>query len=363
MAAALLLLACTATAGVHDVPPELMMMEDLSGVDDGFGLELCMDIEGPISERLLEKDGCSSPSGSGCQPPLDEVQKLVILGSGPAGLSAAIYAARANLDPVVVSVDGGQLEGTSEVENYPGATPSPPDGGCGEQDGDSPPRPLHGVSGQAIVETFNQQAKAFGTRFVEGWVESITYPEPPFTLKLTGGVTIRANALIIASGASTKWLGMPSEKKYRSSGVSSCATCDGFFFKNQRVAVIGGGDTAMEEALFLARICTSVKLIHRRETFSSATPLLVDQVKANPKIELILDSIVDEVRFSVDFRLFSGCFPSDFDRLLTDFDRSLTDFDRFLTDSGRFFAAVLLAQLGRAQPCDRSQREGAWSEK
>ena len=254
-AALLLALVCNAAGGADDIPPAELLPnlfgDDLSGVDDGFGLELCMDIEGPISDRLLEKDGCASPSGSGCQPELDEVQKLVILGSGPAGLSAAIYAARANLDPVVVSVDGGQLEGTSEVENYPGATPSPPDG-CGEQDGGQP-RPLHGVSGQAIVETFNQQAKAFGTRFIEGWVESISYPEPPFELKLTGGRTIRANSLIIASGASTKWLGIPSEMKYRGSGVSSCATCDGFFFKNQRVAVIGGGDTAMEEALFLAR--------------------------------------------------------------------------------------------------------------
>jgi thioredoxin reductase (NADPH) len=268
-------------------PPLFAQQEDLHGVDDGFGLSLCLDIEAPIADKLMENDDCAG--GSGCQPALDEVQKLVILGSGPAGLSAAIYAARANLDPVVVSIDGGQLEGTSEVENYPGAAPPPPDG-CGD---DAGARPLHGVSGQAIVETFNQQARAFGTRFVEGWVDSISLPEPPFELRMSGGTTLRANALIIASGATTKWLGLPSETKYRGSGVSSCATCDGFFFKNQRVAVIGGGDSAMEEALFLARICSSVKLIHRRASFS-ATPLLVDQVLENPKIEVIWDSVVEE---------------------------------------------------------------------
>lgn len=266
-------------------PPFIRQQQDLEGVDDGFGLQLCLDIEAPIADKLMEKDDCAS--GSGCQPPLDDVQKLVILGSGPAGLSAAIYAARANLDPVVISIDGGQLEGTSEVENYPGAHSS--SNGCDGSKG----RPLHGVSGQAIVETFNEQARAFGTRFVEGWVESISLPEPPFELKMTGGSSIRANALIVASGATTKWLGLPSETKYRGSGVSSCATCDGFFFKNQRVAVIGGGDSAMEEALFLARICTSVKLIHRRAKFS-ATPMLIDQVLENPKIEVIWDSVVEE---------------------------------------------------------------------
>ena len=144
----------------------------------------------PVPQKHPE---CSE--GSGCQPGLEDVQKLVILGSGPAGLSAAIYAARANLDPVVISVDGGQLEGTNEVENYPGAQQSRD---C--EDGGKTAKQLHGVSGSAIVETFNEQAKAFGTRFVEGWVESISLPTPPFVLTLTSGRQLRANALIIASG-------------------------------------------------------------------------------------------------------------------------------------------------------------------
>jgi thioredoxin reductase len=273
-----------------DTPP---LCEDMGGVQDGFGMACVHAIEQPIAEALLQKAGCSE--GSGCQPGLDEVQKLVILGSGPAGLSAAIYAARANLDPVVVSVDGGQLEGTDEVENYPGAQQNDCDGSQAQK--------LHGVSGSAIVETFNEQAKAFGTRFIEGWVESVSLPTPPFVLTLTSGKKLRANALIIASGASTRWLGLPSETKYRSSGVSSCATCDGFFFKNQRVAVIGGGDSAMEESLFLSRICSSVTVIHRRDSFA-ATALLVDQVMAHPKISIIWNATVDEF-YSADQSLLS----------------------------------------------------------
>lgn len=211
----LLLLLTTGGAEEGQLSPLFVRQQrDMDGVDDGFGMQLCLDIEAPIADKLMEKDDCAA--GSGCQSPLDEVQKLVILGSGPAGLSAAIYAARANLDPVVVSIDGGQLEGTSEVENYPGARSVSDDcNGGGEQS-----RPMHGVSGQAIVETFNEQARAFGTRFVEGWVESISLPEPPFELKMTSGATLRANALIIASGATTKWLGLPSETEYRGSGVS-----------------------------------------------------------------------------------------------------------------------------------------------
>eukprot|EP01052_Picozoa_sp_SAG31_P036623 SAG31_NODE_4602_length_3103_cov_3.619174_5_plen_197_part_00 len=132
------------------------------------------------------------------------------------------------------------------------------------------------------------------TRFVSGWVEAVTsVPNPPFEVRLTGGQVLQANALIVATGASTKWLGIPSEAQYRSSGVSSCATCDGFFFRNQRVVVIGGGDSAMEEALFLSRICTSVTVVHRRDSFS-ATPILVDQVLENPKITTLWSHVVDE---------------------------------------------------------------------
>jgi hypothetical protein len=241
--AAVYLAACVAAAhgdgsAPSPPPPPPPPCSDMAGVNDEFGLSCTQSIEQPISEKLLSGRDCSE--GSGCRPPLSEVQKLVILGAGPAGLSAAIYAARANLDPVVVSVDGGQLEGTAEVENYPGAQPpsdcddddeeggeggGPAGGAAAAAAAAAPKAPktprtakkakkrLHGVSGSAIVQTFNEQAKAFGTRFIEGWVEAISYPTPPFVLRLVGGRVIRANALIIASGASTRWLGLPSETK------------------------------------------------------------------------------------------------------------------------------------------------------
>ena len=204
------------------------------------------------------------------------VENITILGTGPAGLTAAIYAARANLSPLVVSglQPGGQLTITSDVENYPGfAEP---------------------VMGPDLMAAFRKQAERFNTRFAEGDVESVDLSKKPFTLKLQDGTQIRTKTLIVATGASAKWLGLPDEKRLSGKGVSACATCDGFFFRKMDIAVAGGGDTAMEEATFLTRFANSVTIIHRRDTFR-ASKIMVDKAKKNPKIKFILNAVIEGI--------------------------------------------------------------------
>jgi thioredoxin reductase (NADPH) len=203
-------------------------------------------------------------------------ENVIILGTGPAGLTAAIYAARANLNPLVVEGEqpGGQLTITSDVENYPGF----PDG----------------VMGPELMVHFRKQAERFGTRFQVGRVTHLEKSNEEITLKLDDGKELKAKTVIISTGASAKWIGLEAEKKFSGKGVSACATCDGFFFRNQDIAVVGGGDTAMEEATFLTRFAKSVTLIHRRDTLR-ASKIMQDKATKNPKIKFIWDTAVVDI--------------------------------------------------------------------
>lgn len=202
-------------------------------------------------------------------------KKLIILGSGPAGYSAAIYAARAGLEPTLITgmQPGGQLTITTDVENYPGyAEP---------------------VQGPWMMEQMLQQSINCGTEIVYDQINEVDFTNKPYTLKGDGG-TYTCDALIISTGASAKWLGIPSEEKYQGKGVSACATCDGPFFKNQEVVVVGGGNSAMEEALFLAGLCSKVTMLHRRDQFRGEK-ILQDRVLNHEKITVLWDSEVDEI--------------------------------------------------------------------
>lgn len=203
--------------------------------------------------------------------------KVVIIGSGPAGCTAAIYAARANLNPLVITGEqqGGQLIQTPDIQNWPGEV---------------------AISGFELMDKLMNHAKSFGVEFESDQIVAVDFSKRPFVL--TGdGNTYEADAVIIATGASPKYLGLPSEEQFKGNGVSACATCDGFFYRDQNVAVIGGGSTALTEALYLSNICKKVSLVHRRSEFR-AEKILVDQVleKAkNGNIELVLDSQVQEI--------------------------------------------------------------------
>ena len=205
--------------------------------------------------------------------------RVIILGSGPAGWTAAVYAARANLKPVLITgmEAGGQLMTTTEVDNWPGAA--------------------EGIQGPELMERLQKQAERFGTRVVYDLVKTADLSKRPFTLTTDMGETWTADALILATGASAMYLGLPSEEAYKGKGVSACATCDGFFYRGRPVAVVGGGNAAVYEALYLANIASHVTLVHRRNTFR-AEPILVDQLMKmveEGKITLELDREVAEV--------------------------------------------------------------------
>ncbi len=202
------------------------------------------------------------------------MHNVVILGSGCAGNTAAIYTARAGLKPLVLmgKEPGGQLSLTSDVENFPGFP--------------------EGIMGPQLVENMKLQAERFGATFQMGMVIEADLSKRPFRLNVDGD-WIEASMLIVATGASARWLGIPGEQKLVGKGVSSCATCDGFFYRGKKIMVVGGGDSAMEEANFLTRF-SDVMLVHRREDFR-ASKIMIDRVKANPKVKMILNTVVEEV--------------------------------------------------------------------
>ena len=202
--------------------------------------------------------------------------KVLIIGSGPAGYTAAIYAARANLKPIMVAgfEPGGQLMITTDVENYPGFADV--------------------IQGPWLMEQMKKQAEHVGTQIITDYITKVDLSVRPFKAWSDSGVLYTGDTLIIATGAKARWLGIPTEDKFRGKGVSACATCDGFFFRGKEVAVIGGGNAAVEEAIFLTNFCTKVTLIHRRDTLR-AEKITQDRLFKNPKIEIIWDTVVEEV--------------------------------------------------------------------
>jgi thioredoxin reductase (NADPH) len=204
------------------------------------------------------------------------MEEVIILGTGIAGLTAAIYTARANLSPLLISgmEDGGQLTLTTDVENFPGF----PDG----------------VQGPELIDKCKKQAEKFGAKFKLDLVTSLNKIDNRFELDLQSGEKIQAKTIIVATGASARWLGIPSEEKYKGRGVTTCATCDGAFYKNKEVIVVGGGDSAMEEATFLTKFASKVTVVHRRDELR-ASVIMQEKAKNNSKINFIWDSSVEEI--------------------------------------------------------------------
>ncbi|WP_339042424.1 thioredoxin-disulfide reductase [Candidatus Lariskella endosymbiont of Hedychridium roseum] len=203
--------------------------------------------------------------------------KILIIGSGPAGYSAAIYAARAGLSPILISGNqiGGQLTITTDVENYPGFADV--------------------IQGPWLMEQMREQAKHVGTHLVDDHVASVNFSKAPFLIYCNSGKNFTADSVIICTGAHAKWLGLESEERYKGFGVSGCATCDGFFYKNQEVIVIGGGNTAVEEALYLTNHAKRVYLVHRRDSLR-AENILQQRLLSNPKVEMVWDTVLMEVK-------------------------------------------------------------------
>jgi thioredoxin reductase (NADPH) len=234
---------------------------------------------GGFSISIVDSAGASSPTPTESSPIRSSDGQvdtdLVIVGSGPAGLTAAIYAARANLKPVVLagSAPGGQLMLTSDVENYPGF--------------------VEGIQGPDLMAAMRAQAERFGARLFDVDIERVDFSERPFRI-WARGTEYRAQAVIVATGASALWLGLDSETRLRGRGVSACATCDGFFFKDREIAVVGGGDTAFEEATYLTRFATKVHLLHRRDSFR-ASKIMIDRAYAHDKIQIHPNTAVEEV--------------------------------------------------------------------
>lgn len=206
---------------------------------------------------------------------MENIRNIVVMGSGCSGHTAALYTARANLKPLVIEghEPGGQLSLTTLVENFPGFP--------------------EGIQGPELIENMRKQASRFGAEYQLGHVSKVDLSQRPFTLQV-GKETIRTRTLIIASGASARWLGLPHEQALIGHGVSSCATCDGFFFSGKEISVIGGGDSAMEEALFLTRFADKVTLIHRRDQFR-ASKIMLERAQQNPKINFMTDTVVEDV--------------------------------------------------------------------
>ena len=254
-------------AGRTTVPQIWVGERHVGGFDDLAALERARELDG-----LLEPGASGRPGASRAAP---ERVRLLIVGSGPAGYTAAIYAARAELAPVVLAglQFGGQLMLTTDVENYPGFPEA--------------------VSGPEMMERFQRQAERFGARVLFEDATRIDLSQRPFHVE-TAERSFLADALILATGASAKWIGLPSEKRLMNKGVSACATCDGALYRGKAMAVVGGGDTAMEEALFLTRYATKVTVIHRRGELR-ASKIMQDRALANEKIEFLWHSAVDEV--------------------------------------------------------------------
>lgn len=207
---------------------------------------------------------------------MSEVRNVLIIGSGPAGYTAALYAARANLDPLMIAglQPGGQLMITTDVENYPGFP--------------------EGILGPDLMELFRKQVVRFGTEIIDAEATKVDFSEAPFKVWV-GDQSYQSHTVIVSTGASAKWLGLPGEKTFGGYGVSACATCDGFFFRGRQVAVVGGGDTAMEEANYLTRHASHVHLIHRRDAFR-ASKIMQDRVLNNPKVSVHWNSAIEEIR-------------------------------------------------------------------
>ncbi|HVD71007.1 MAG TPA: FAD-dependent oxidoreductase, partial [Actinomycetota bacterium] len=206
---------------------------------------------------------------------MSDVRNVIVIGSGPAGYTAALYAARANLEPLVLKglEAGGQLMLTTEVENYPGF--------------------IDGIMGPELMEQFEKQAARFGAEILAVHVTEVDLSARPFTVK-AGDQTWQTETIIVATGASAKWLDIPGEQQLRGRGVSACATCDGFFFKDQNIMVVGGGDSALEEALYLSRLGRKVDLVHRREALRGSK-IMQERAFKNPKITFVWNTVVEDV--------------------------------------------------------------------